>query len=387
MLVATLIAALGFLSVATITQLFGYRLGGTITIPVLAVYTLKSFLMLPVFVLSTLAAYVGLWVLKRRTLIYGRDELVSAVLIGTVVPVVAVLFVFRTGIEERAIVFIGSILPGLAAYNYHQLKPEYRRRDLLATVGLLVVLLAIGWLLITPRGARTIGTLTPPALFAQTADIALYKRATVPGLEPIIIPRAVAALLFAGGLVVAEMLRGQYAVRVGVIAAVLMAIYALTNYWLLALYVVVYLLAYAFIELVNYTTLRYGRVALGIGAAFAVVATVPLSLALPIVRGLSAFFVGILASVTAYNAHATAPIERRLVLPLQVLVFVPTLFVARLFSTPTSRSVLPEITVWALVVGLIAVLLALGAAHLYTVRQPDESRVLSASILSEGGGS
>ena len=60
MLVAVAITALGFLLVGLTTQLFGYRLGGTIAIPVLAVYTLKNVFMLPIFVLSTVLAYLGL---------------------------------------------------------------------------------------------------------------------------------------------------------------------------------------------------------------------------------------------------------------------------------------------------------------------------------------
>lgn len=71
MWVATLLAVVGLLGVAVTTQFTGYRLGGAITVPVLAMYTLKNVLMLPVFVLSTIAAYIGLWYLRQRTLIYG----------------------------------------------------------------------------------------------------------------------------------------------------------------------------------------------------------------------------------------------------------------------------------------------------------------------------
>ena len=85
MWVATLLAVVGLLGVAVTTQFTGYRLGGTITVPVLAVYTLKNALMLPVFVISTIAAYVGLWYLRQRTLIYGRDELLAAFVIGIVI--------------------------------------------------------------------------------------------------------------------------------------------------------------------------------------------------------------------------------------------------------------------------------------------------------------
>ena len=387
MLIASAIAAFGLVVVAATTQSLGYRLGGTITIPVLAVYTLKSFVMLPLFLVSTVVAYLGLWGLRRWTLIYGRDELVAAIAIGTVLPLASLVFVFQTGAETRAVVFIGSILPGLAAFNYHRLKPEYRTRDLLSAIALLLCLLGLGWLLVTPQLARTIGTLTPPALFSETADIARYKRAVVPGTEPIILPRAITAVLFVGGIVVVESLRDRYGVRIGVIAPVLLAVYALSNYWFIALYVVLFFGAYALVEAVNYVTLRYGRVVLGLGVAFATVVAVPLTMMLPIGRGLSAFFVAILAGVTAYNAHATAPIERRLVLPLQLLVFVPVLFLGRAFGTPAPRSLLPRITVLSVLVGATVVVVAFVAARFYIVSQPDRERVLSASILSDGEGS
>mgnify|MGYP000249887009 CR=1 FL=1 len=92
---ATLVAVIGLLSVGIITQFTGYRMGGSITVPVLAVYTLKNFVMLPVFLSSAAAAFVGLWILRRRTLIFGRDELVAAMVIGTIVPVLT-LFLFSS---------------------------------------------------------------------------------------------------------------------------------------------------------------------------------------------------------------------------------------------------------------------------------------------------
>lgn len=376
-------AVLGLLGVAVITQFTGYRLGGTITVPVLAVYVLKNFLMLPVFVLSTVAAYLGLWYFKQRTLIYGRDELVAAILVGTSVPLGAFLLLNQLGFELSVVVFIGSILPGLAAYNYHRIKPEHRRNDLLSGIGLLSVLVVLGWLLVTPGLAERFGSLTPPVLFARTADIATYRGATVDvTTEPVIVPREIAAGLFAVGLVAAERLRDRFGVRVGVITAVLVAIYAIASYWLVVMYVALFVVAFAFIQAANYATLRYGRVLLGLTIAVAHLVAVPLTLWLPTSRGLSAFFVAILAGVTAYNAHATAPYERRLVLPLQAVVFVPSLLVARLFGSPGPRGIPQELTPAVLVVAGVVTVLALGLARWYTVDQPDEDEVLSASVLS-----
>lgn len=160
--------------------------------------------------------------------------------------------------------------------------------------------------------------------------------------------------LFAGGLVLSERLRGRFGVRVGIIGAVLLAIFALASYWLVLLYVLLLALSFGFIQLSNYLTLRYGRVLLGVTVAVAIFAAVSLTFVVPIERGLSAFFTAILAGIGAYNAHASAPFERRLVVPLQIVVFVPALIVARLFSAPQPRGFPQELTVPVL--GIAAVL-------------------------------
>lgn len=388
MWVATTLAVLGFLSIAVLTQLYGYRLGGTITVPILAVYTLKNVLMLPVFVVSTALAYLGLAVLKRRTLIYGRDELVSAILIGTLIPVAILVAVAEGGgLELRTVVFVGSILPGLAAYNLHQLKPAYRRNDLLATVGLLALLLGLGWLLVTPWLAGRYGTLTPPVLFSTTADIAVLKGATVTTPpEPPVVPRVVAVAVLTVGLALAELVRARFDVRVGVITAALLAIFALANVWFLVLYTVVYVLSLGVMEGLNTVTLRYGRVLLGVGTAVALVLAVPVTLAMPIDRGLTAFFTAVLAGISAYNTHATAPREMRLVLPLQVAVFVPALVGVRLFTAPDRLGVPQQLTPLFLVGSAVAVALALLYARHVSVSQPDEDDILSRSVLSGGEG-
>jgi hypothetical protein len=385
MWVATLLAVLGLLSVALITQFTGYRLGGTITVPVLAVYTLKNVVMLPVFAVSTIAAYVGLWYLRQRTLIYGRDELIAAFIIGTSVPLLTILGLIQVGFDPDLIVFIGSILPGLAAYNYHSIKPEYRWNDLLVGIGLLTGLIFIGALLITPGLAARFGSVTPPVLYAGTADVAAFNEAVtdIP-TESVVISREVVAGLFVVGLVISERIRARFGVRVGIITAVLLAVYALTNYWLIVMYVLLVALAFGFVQVMNYTTLRYGRVLLGTTAALALLVGLPLTLALPINSGLSAFFIAFLAGITAYNAHVTGPFERRLVLPLQAVVFVAMLLAARLFAEPKPKGIPQELTLPVILASLVVVLGGVAIGRWYAVDRPKEREVLSASVLSEG---
>jgi hypothetical protein len=387
MLVAVTVTALGVLSVGVITQLFGYRTGGTIAIPVLAVYTLKNVLMLPIFLVSTLVAYVGLYVVKHRTLVYGRDELLVAMAIGSGVPLVLLLSVWSVLPESlRSVVFIGSILPGLAAYNYHQLKPQYRKWDLLTTAGLFVALTAVGWSLVSPSLVDTVGSVTEPVLYSATADVAVFKDAVVAEeLDRTILDRPVAVVVFLVGVALAERIRSRYGVRTGLVAMALLAIYALANTWLLVLYLAVLVVAYVGLKAVHYVTLLYGRVLISVATATALVAVVPLALALPITRGLSAYFVAILAGVNAYSWHVTAPAQRVLFVPLQVgsfLLLVATTQLVSLFRPTLVPQVFGVPSGLAMLVGAA---LCVAFVERRTVELPDQESIFEASILSGGG--
>lgn len=384
MLVAVLVTALGVFAVGLLTQLFGYRTGGTIAIPVLAVYTLKNFWMLPIFLFSTAVAYLGLWIVKQRTLIYGRDELLVAMGIGSGVPLILLLALWQTLPESlRSVAFIGSILPGLAAYNYHQIKPDYRRQDLVATGLLLIVLLGIGWRLVSHDYLTPLSTVAPPVLYSAQADVALYKGLdVVEPLEPTILARPVTVGVFLIGIILAERIRSRYGVRTGLIAMALLAIYALADPWLLVLYLLVLGLAYLGLRLVHYVTLFYGRVLISAATVTALLSVVPLVLVLPIDRGLSAYFIAILAGVNAYSWHVTAPAQRRLFVPLQTGAFLFLLGILQAVSLyrPT---LLPQV-LGPGATGLCFV----GAAGcmLYAERNivtpPDQEDIFAASILS-----
>jgi len=387
MIVAVTITALGVFLVGLITQLFGYRVGGTIAIPVLAVYSLKNFWMLPIFLLSTLLAYVGLHVAKQQTLIYGRDELLVAMAVGSGVPLV-LLTILGSYVPEplRGVVFIGSILPGLAAYNYHQIKPQYRRWDVTTTGLLLVSLLAIGWVLVAPSYTNTLGTLTPPVLFAATADTAVLKQAVVAAdLQPPILSRSTAVALFLIGVTLSERIRSRYGIRTGLIAMALLALYTFASPWLLVLYALTLVLAYVCLKAVHYTTLLYGRVLISVATVTSLLVVVPLVLALPITRGLSAYFVAILGGVNAYSWHISAPSKRPLYVPLQIGSYLLLLASAQAVGLlrPGTFPVLFGLPGTAL--ALVGAALCFAYVEYRTIDLPDQEAVFEASILSGGG--
>lgn len=384
MIVATVVTALGLFSVGGITQLYGYRLGGTIAVPVLAVYTLKNVVMLPIFVLSTLLAFVGLWVVKRKTLIYGRDELLVAMAVGSVIPlaILSALDLFAAGVL-RSVVFIGSILPGLAAYNYHQVKPQYRLKDAATATVLFLVLFTLGWFLITPELASTLGPITPPALYTETSDIAVYKNAVVTAyLDPTILPRANTVVLFLLGLVLTERVRARYGLRIGLISLPLLAIYALASGWLVVLYVLLLVFAVAFLELVHYLTLLYGRVQVSLTTGVTLLVAVPLVISLPVVRGLSAYFVAILAGINAYNLHTSPGSKRPLFVPLQLGIFTAILLLARATGGVRAHGFPQTFERPQIAAGILLVLLCLAVVEYTTVELPDRDDVFAASILS-----
>jgi hypothetical protein len=367
--------------------LFGYRLSGTITIPVLAVYTLTNVVTLPVFVLSTIIASLGLELLKRRTLLYGRDELLAAIIIGSVIPI-GLLIVLKSSLGDplRAVLFLGSILPGLAAFNYHQLKPQYRKWDLITSVALFVGLVAIGYLLVAPDFRSLLGVHTPPILFSEAADVARWRGAAVadPG-ELILIDRPSTVGVLGLAMVATEALRRRYAIRIGVIAVGLLAIYALASVWLLAVYLALFAVTYAVLQEVHRSTILYGRVLIGLSTAFSLIVALPFVIQLPITHGLSAYFVAIFAGVNAYNMHATAPAYRVLIPPLQFATFLTLLGITRAFVDPLSAGLPQQFGPSQIVVGAVVVVVCVGFAEYYTVSPPSEEAVYDSSIISGGG--
>jgi len=208
MLIAVLLAVMGIASVIILSQLFGYRLGGVIVVPILAVYTCKNFLMLPLFLVGTIVAYLGMRYLQKNTMIYGRDELIATLLLGSVLPVAGLYFMKGIGYDLTDVVFFGSVLPGLAAYNYSRIKPEYRLHDMLASCSIFIGLLVAAWILVNPFLSEAIGGLTPPVLFSPTSDLAVLKNATVDTYPaPAIIDRFSAFVLFIISLTLSEFVR------------------------------------------------------------------------------------------------------------------------------------------------------------------------------------
>ncbi|WP_096390686.1 poly-gamma-glutamate biosynthesis protein PgsC/CapC [Halopenitus persicus] len=390
MIVASTLSVLGFFLTAAVTQTKGLRLGGSILIPTLVVYALKDFTTLPVFVVSTVVAYLILWQAKERTLVYGRDEFLVALAAGSLVPIAGyflLLTIYPAFLEVNPLVFVGSILPGLAAYNVAQTKPEYRRQDLRYTAGLIVGLILLGAVLINPWTARLLGDATPLVLFARTSDIAVLTGSVVEGfLAPNIAIRTDIVLFFVVGMALSELVRREFGIRIGIISMALIALFSLVSRWLLVLFLLSFVVSLVAVWIVHRTTLLYGRVLISIGCGIGTLAALGFATQLPIIRGFSALFVGVIAGVDAYAVHVTPPLERRQQPFLAVAVFLGMLLLLRVFIDPFRRGVLQEFTTVHLLIGSAVILVCLGIAYRLRIPKPDDEDILSASVLSGGDG-
>ncbi|WP_435074046.1 poly-gamma-glutamate biosynthesis protein PgsC/CapC [Halorubrum sp. HHNYT27] len=390
MIIASLLSALGFFLTATVTQTKGLRLGGAILVPTLVVYALKEFITLPVFFVSAAVAYLLLWQAKERTLIYGRDEFLVALAAGAVVPIVgylAIVAVVPGFFDVNPIILVGSILPGLAAYNVAQTKPAYRRQDLVYTTGIIFGLCLLGVALVGPRTARLVGDLTPLVLFARTADVAIMRGAVIDGyLAPNIEVRSIIVLFLVIGMAVSEAVRREFGVRIGIVSMALLALFALVSRWLLALFVLSFAVSLVAIWVIHQRTLLYGRVLISLGCAVSTMAALAFVTQFPIIRGLSALFVGVIAGVDAYAVHVTPPHERRQQPVLAVAAFVGMLLLVRTVVDPYRRGVLQEFTPLVALVGVIVIVGCLAVAYRWRIEAPDDESVLSASVLSGGDG-
>lgn len=309
MIVAATLTALGLLMGITLVQLYGLRMSGVLVVPLFAVYVLYDFLALPAFVLGTIAAYTGLSVLQQRTLLFGRHLLLASMAISMAVPL-AVFGGLATagvsGLRLSSFTFVGSILPGVAAYNYHQLERDRRLEDVLVSSGVLVGLVALGVSLVNLTLAPSLGRLTPPLLYGERSDIAIVREATISGDVTLFADASIALILavIVLGMIVSEGVYGRWGIRVnGIIAIPLLALFALQSAAIVPLYIAGVAVTYTLLTLLHRTTLLYGRVLLSTGLVIAVVGSVPVAIVLPVTSGLHVFFTAILIGVGAYNLH------------------------------------------------------------------------------------
>lgn len=373
MLIAVTVMLLGLLAGIVAAQLGGLRLGGVVVVPLFAVYTLRNAASLPVVLLGVVVAFVAVGVTQRRLLWYGRRVFVVAILAGAAVPVtvfeVLSLYPMSSGTPVE-IAFVGSVLPGIAGYNFWRLDAEDRLTDAVWTVVVLVLLVVVGALMVGFVGLTPLRGVTPPFLLGSESDVADLLGVAIEGeFATRLVSRPVALAVVAAGMLCSEWLRRRLGLRLaGVIVLPLLVLFAFRNAWMVPLYLFAGVAAYVAILAIHRWSLLYGRVLLSMGVAVALLAAVAVTPALPVEHGLLPFFTAILSGVSGYNLHAVAPAERRATVVTAAAVFVLLTGLTRLFVDPASTGLLRTVTWWhGFVGGVVLVWGAIEAARIELV--------------------
>lgn len=400
MILVTLLVVLGLLVGAWAATARSYRLSGVVVVSLLAVYTLLSVWALPVFLLSTALAYVGLAVVQGRWLFYGRRLLLTAVLLGAVLPVATVLAVTAVvgrGIPDSGFLFYGSILPGIAAYNFHRQDADRRLVDAAATAALYLGLVVVGVVAVvlwaTPPCTtcgllpRPPATYVTPVLLDAGSDVANILGLRTTPAEPPVGTLALVSVVVGLGLALTELVRFRWGLRsVGVVAIPLVVLFSFRTWWVLPLYLGTVAVVYAGVQVVHHRTLLYGRALLSLGSVLGVLVALPVAIALDLTggaSGLATVFVGLLGGVGGYAVHATARRERVAMLVLSGGIFVVAFAAARLLVTPLPDGLGTPLTGWHLAAGVAVLAAAVWQAYDLERFRPSQRRLLDASPFTQ----
>lgn len=112
-----IILIFGFTLGFILYEVMRYRVGGVVAIPIMVIYTFSNSILLPIFLYSIGVCLIVVSVIAERSLLYGRRLLYIYMAISILVTSSAVLFVSTTYNIDLATVTIGTIFPGIVAYN------------------------------------------------------------------------------------------------------------------------------------------------------------------------------------------------------------------------------------------------------------------------------
>lgn len=362
MILAAILVVLGLLLGITATQLWDLRLSGVIVVPLFAIYTLYDMSALPLLLVSVVIAYWGLSLLAERTLLYGRQLLYAAIFAGALIPYAAIVVTRAFGLFSYSIEMyaLGSILPGIAAYNLHRVDQERLLDDIVASVSAYLGLVAIGVAFVSETTAVWLGDWSP-VLLSPGSDVAQFRDVTVEvaGLGIIHDPLVGASIVLLG-LAVTLSVEMVWRVRLfGIIAIPLLALFFVAHPLTLAFYVGCVLGSYACIQVIHRQTMVYGRVLLSLAVVIAVLLAIPVAMTVS-VPGQYLLFVALLAGIGAYNVHRLTGRDRQRSLHLSATVLAAfILLVSAISGSPFGTRGTVVMTALALVVAGPGLLTAL----------------------------
>lgn len=365
----------GLVAVIFATERYGLRFGGVVVVPLLGLYVLFDYRALPLFLISAATAYVALNIMERRIVLYGRRLFITAIVVGAWVPISTYLlaqYVWGTSLPLQELAYLGSILPGIAAYNLHRLDREDRLADVLGSLALVVGLVLLAAVYLLPRAALSRGARLD-AVWTTAQQMVLGQYGPIlPAPDPIL-PRWIVVGLFLGGFLASEFIRRRHGVRLaGVIAVPLVAVFALQDLGLLVAYLGAVVVGAVFIRLIHRSTFLYGRNLLAGTCVVGVIVGAAATPFLATAVGLRPLMVGLLGGVTAYNGHVLSPGERIQSVLITAGAFVVLFGATNWIAGFLGRGVYDPVTGTEAIVGATVVLTALLALWEMEARRPDQ---------------
>lgn len=97
-----------------------YRVGGVVAVPVLVTYSIGNPMLFPIFLISIITCFVvGSWI-AQRTLIYGRRLLYVFLILSVIITSSMIFFIAGFYSHELLLITVGTIFPGILAYNLNR---------------------------------------------------------------------------------------------------------------------------------------------------------------------------------------------------------------------------------------------------------------------------
>ncbi|PHQ38573.1 capsular biosynthesis protein [Halorubrum persicum] len=376
MIIATCIMLGGLAAVAVLSHRSGYRLGGVMVVPLLAVYTFREPLSPVVFAAGVGAAWGAIWAVREFTLNHGRRVFLVGIVTGGAATVLAVHLLATytpAHLPFTDVEIVASIFPGVAAYNLMRLDADNRLADVLAMVALFVGLVLLGAGALFVFEGRSFPT--PPILALPTSDLITWLGIEPRG-EPItqIVPEWLSIVVLVTDVVIYEGVRKRYDLRLaGIIIIPLLAVFSVRLASVAVVFAVGATAVFALLLVVHWVSLLYGRVllalSLSLGTLYALAVSLWVESSIP---GLTLFFLGLFVGIAAYNLSRVAPRTRAASLRISAGLFVVFYAVLIAFVEVPPSGLFHETGVGYALVGVVAV--GLAGREVYRLERSRPSR-------------
>jgi hypothetical protein len=371
---------------ALLSQIRGYRLGGVMVLPILAIYTFRELLSPVIFILATVAAWISLWAFQEYTLNYGRRLFLSALITGVVVTIftgyaLSKLFPGQFLFETTEVV--ASIFPGITAFNLMRVNPEERRVELMLIVCGYLALVIVG--LLSLWALADLAIPTPPLLTLPTSDITTWIGIEPRGgAYPVVIPNWIILILLPVAVIIYEGFRQRYHHRlVGIIIIPTLGLFSVQFAPTIVIYAIGATTVFYIISYIHWMTLIYGRVLLTIsiflGTVYSLITAVFVSQSVP---GATLFFTGLFVGIGAYNLNRVSPKTRVAHIRIDAGLFVMGYIPLFMFIDIPVTGLLHDGHVLYIIVGVM--IIALAATEIYRLEQstPDVAAFASGSAFA-----